>query len=434
MRLLVQSVNQPLAHALVIPNSKYHAHRALILASLANGRSEIVGLTHAKHVAYTLGLLQGLGVRIETAGDAFLVDGIDGSTYKPRRATLSVGSSGSTLYFMIGLCALANRPVTLTGQRYFRRRPVGPLLAALRQMGVRVSSRDGCPPIEVEPGRPAGGRVRVSGTLSQWISGLLMIAPFATHETVIEVDGPLNERPYIDLTLTMMRRFGLRVDTSDDRRRYIVPPNQQAQPARIELPPDIGSAAFGLAAVALHPCDVTLRHLSLDGAAVDHPEKSFLEVIRAMGLPMEEHADSREVRVRHDGLKLRAVHVDCRETPDILPILATLATFADGETVIENIAHVRLKESDRVTAMMQLNRMGGAMRLDGERLIIRGVEHLTGHDLSSFNDHRVLMSLAIAGTRAGGHTLISYPHAYRISYPEFLQAMGSIGITMECID
>lgn len=430
MRLLVEPNYQSLSHELTIPNSKYHAHRALILASLAAGRSEIVGLTHAKHVSYTLNVLRGLGTSIRVEGDTFYVEG---GAYHPKRPVLSVGSSGTTLYFMIGLCALANQPVTLIGQRYFQRRPVGPLLEALGTLGLRITSNQGCPPIRIENGRPKGGHVRIAGTLSQWISGLLIIAPFAERETTIEVDGPLNERPYVELTLAMMRQFGLHAEASEDRRKFVVPPNQQAQPARVRLPPDIGSAAFGLAITALHPSDILLRHLRLNGALSDHPEKAFLDVIREMGLNLIEAPDEDGVRVRHQGFRPRPLRIDCRETPDILPIVATIAAFADGETVIENVDHVRLKESDRVAAMLQLNRMGAHLRVGGSRLVIRGVERLKGRDLSSFNDHRVLMSLAIAGTRADSYTLISYPNAYRISYPEFLNAMHGIGVKMECV-
>ncbi len=430
MRLLVHRTRTPLRHALRIPHSKYHAHRALILASLAKGTSEIAGLTHAKHVEFTVNVLRGLGATVSIMRDRVV---ISGGPYNPRRSVLSVGSSGSTLYFMVGLCSLADRPITLVGQNYFSRRPVRPLLDSLTQMGLRITSRDGCLPIRVDPVRPAGGQVRIAGTLSQWISGLILLAPFAQRETVIEVDGPLNEVPYIDLTVQMMRHFGLEIDVSGDRRRFVVPANQEPRPARLELPPDIGSAAFGLAIAALHPCDLVFQRLSVNSSHTDHPERSFLDIVREMGLPMNEDTRTQQVRVRHDGLRLHAMCIDCRETPDILPILCTLATFADGETVLENIDHIRLKESDRVSAMMQLNRMGGRLRFDGRCLRIQGVDRLVGRDVSSFNDHRVLMSLAVAGTRAEGHTLISYPNAYRISYPEFLQAMNGIGASMECI-
>ncbi|MGH8259571.1 MAG: 3-phosphoshikimate 1-carboxyvinyltransferase [Steroidobacteraceae bacterium] len=431
MRLLIHPTNRRLSSELDIPSSKYHAHRALILASLAPGRSTIAGLTHAKHVEYTLDLLRALGTSIQTDGDLFIVEG---GPYRPTRSELSVGSSGSTLYFMTGLAALANRPITLSGQRYFKHRPVQPLLDALGAIGIRVSSNDGCPPLRIESGKPTGGHVRLPGTLSQWLSGLLLVAPFATHETVIEVDGELNERPYIELTLSMMRRFGLQVETSPDWHRYVIAPDQQARPAHVELPPDIGSAAFGLAIAALHPSDLLLRGLVLNGAAHDHPEAAFLDVIHEMGLPMQYDASARGVRIRHDGVRLRPVHVDCRETPDILPILSALGSLAAGETVLENIDHIRLKESDRVAAMLQLNRMGADVRIEGSRLLIRGVDGLNGATLSSYNDHRVLMSLAVAATRASGQTLLTYPHAYRISYPEFLEAMNRIGASMECVD
>ena len=429
MRLLVHQTTCPLKNELTIPSSKYHAHRALILASLAPGRSVITGLTNARHVEYTLDLLRALGTSIRTDGDLFIVDG---GPYRPERSELSVGSSGSTLYFMTGLAALANCPVTLVGQRYFRHRPVRPLLDALAQMGIRVQSNDGCPPLRIESARPRGGRVRLPGTLSQWLSGLLLVAPFAARETLIEIDGELNERPYVELTVSMMRRFGLEVETSADWRRFTVPPDQQARPARIELPPDIGSAAFGLAIAALHPADIVLRRLALNGAN-DHPEGAFLQVIREMGLPLAYDAAAGGVRVRHSGLRLRAVELDCRETPDILPILSALAALAEGESVLHNIDHIRLKDSDRVAAMLQLNRMGADARVEGSRLVIRGVSDLKGATLSSYNDHRVLMSLAVAATRARGESLLTYPNAYRISYPEFLEAMNHIGASMECV-
>ncbi len=428
MHLTIAGGTRSLSGEVVVPNSKYHAHRALILASLAPGTSRVVGLTDARHVEFTLRVLRDLGVDIEIDGDSLLVHG---GRYRPRRRWISVGSSGSTLYFMTGLVSLASESVTITGQKYFQRRPIGPLLEALGELGVELSATAGCPPIHVTARRPRGGRVTIPGTLSQWISGLVMLAPFASGPTVVEVDGELNERPYVELTVAMMRRFGLRVEVSSDWRRYEIEPNQQAQPGTIALPPDIGSAAFGLAAAALHPSDVHFRGLTrIEGAQVDHPEAHFLDVARRMGVPMEFDERAGAVRVRHDGAQLRATTVDCRGMPDMLPILAVLGTFAEGETRFRNVDHVRLKESDRVSSMQQLNRMGGSVTARDGELVVRGVRRLSGAALSSFNDHRVLMSLAVAGSRADGATTLTYPHAYRISYPEFLDAMNAIGIPM----
>jgi cyclohexanecarboxylate-CoA ligase len=432
MNLLVKGTSGPLAGEVQVPNSKYHAHRALILASLAPGTSRIVGLSDARHVHYTMDVLRALGTKIEVDDQTLIVQG---GPYRVRRKVVSVGSSGSTLYFMIGLATLADAPITLTAQKYFRRRPVGPLLDALASLGVRFESAQGCPPISIEPGPPRGGTIVIPGTLSQWISGLLLLAPFAKEPTVIEVEGELNERPYIALTVEMMRAFGLQAQVARDWRRFEIAPAQEPHPADVELPPDIGSAAFGLAVTAIHPSDVLFRGLrALPGEMLDHPEGAFMDVAREMGLPMTFDAHEGAVRVKHDGVRLRGVRVDCRDIPDMLPILATLGTFAEGDTVLEHIAHVRLKESDRVAAMLQLNRMGGRLELQDDRLLVRGTSKLFGARLSSFNDHRILMSLAVAASRAEGQSSLTYPHAYRISYPRFLEAMRGIGVPMTISD
>lgn len=428
VRLLVKGVGDPLRGELAIPNSKYHAHRALILASLAEGTSTIYGLSDAGHVRHTIQALRRLGTSIELDGDTFVVRG---GQYRPTGPDVSVGSSGTTLYFLTGLASLAAEPVTVIGQKYFQRRPIGPLLDALHGLGVDLESATGCPPIAVQPRRPTGGRVSIAGTLSQWISGLLLLAPFATGPSVIDVEGELNESSYIDLTIRMMAQFGLHVEASPDGRRFEIEGGQQPRPAAVTLPPDVGAAAFGLAVTALHPSDVLFRGLtSMSAGDTDHPEADLLDIVTRMGLPTEHDPETGLVRVRHDGITLSPVEVDCRDVPDMLPILSVLGTFAEGVTVLEHVAHVRLKESDRVSAMLQLNRMGGRLDQHGDRLVVEGVRSLTGADISSFNDHRVLMSLAIAASRADGETRLTYPNAYRISYPRFLDEMNGIGVTM----
>ncbi|GAA2205019.1 hypothetical protein GCM10009850_006610 [Nonomuraea monospora] len=428
MRLLVKQVTGRVAGDLIIPSSKYHAHRALILAALAPGLSRIAGLSDAGHVRHTIAALRALGTEITTEGDVFLVRG---GQLRPARRKIWVGSSGTTLYFLTGLAGLASAPVLITGQKYLQRRPITPLLAALSDLGVQLSSPTGAPPVQVWPSRPSGGRVTIAGTLSQWISGLLLLAPFATGPSVIEVEGPLNERGYIDLTIAMMARFGLHVAVSPDGLRYEIEPGQQAVPASITLPPDIGAAAFGLAAAALHPADVRLVGLTASSSAqADHPEAAVLDILARMGLSISAEEGSGFVRVRHDGIRLAPVEVNCSSVPDMLPVLSVLASTASGTSVLSDVAHVRLKESDRVSAMMQINRMGGHAELAGDRLFVTGTGVLHGADLSSYNDHRVLMALAIAGSRAEGETRLTYPNAYRISYPRFLQEMNAIGIEM----
>jgi 3-phosphoshikimate 1-carboxyvinyltransferase len=434
VHLYVRETSGRLQGEISVPASKYHAHRALMLASLAEGESRIKGGVAAKHVQSTIEVLTGLGTQIERTADGFVVRG--GLPYRPLRDTVSVGSSGTTLYFMIGLASLADAPITITGQKYFQRRPVGPLLEALSDCGVELQSANATPPITVEPKRPRGGRVSIAGTLSQWISGLIMVAPFADGPTTIEVEGTLNEQPYVELTVNMMRDFGLEVDVADDWRRFEIEGNQTAHAADVTLPPDIGSLAFGLAATSIHPSDVFFHGVSeIDGARVDHPEAHFLDVVTEMGLPMELDRAAGGMRVRHDGVRLRGVEIDCRPMPDMLPILSTMGQFAAGETRFVNVAHVRLKESDRVVSMLQLNRMGGDVEEQGDELVVRGIEgDLTGSPLSSFNDHRVHMSLTVAASRARGESSLTYPNAYRISYPGFLEDMSAIGFDLSIED
>ncbi|MBD7995161.1 3-phosphoshikimate 1-carboxyvinyltransferase [Arthrobacter sp. Sa2CUA1] len=429
MHLSVLGTQQRICGEAQVPNSKYHAHRALILASLAPGTSRITGLTDARHVHYTVAMLRRLGTRIDVDGGTYVVRG---GPYVPTADSISAGSSGTTLYFMAGLAALGSRDVTVTGQKYFQRRPIGPLLTALRQMGVDVDSPTDCPPLRVRAHAPTGGEVHIAGTLSQWISGLLLLAPFATGPTTVVVDGTLNERTYLELTVQMMRQFGLQVEVHQDWHRFEIPPGQQAVPTDVRMPPDIGSAAFGLAAAALHPADLLLRGLtSVTAGGADHPEADFLDIAADMGLPMVYDAGSDAVRVRHDGVRLGPADIDCRLVPDMLPILSVMAACADGESVFRNVEHVRLKESDRVAAMLQLNSMGADVRISGSELRVRGPARLAGADLSSFNDHRVLMSLAVAASAAEGRSTLTYPNAYRISYPEFLEAMNSFGLSMQ---
>ena len=422
MRLLVASPAAPLEGEIPIPPSKYHAHRALMLAALAPGQSTIAERTTARHVAFTVKALRGLGADIRTSGDSWRVKG---GAFQPVADEVSVGSSGTTLYFLLGLAALGDRPVRIVGQRYFKRRPVGPLLQALTELGVRLEADGDCLPVTVYPGVPRGGCVRIDGTLSQWISGLLMLAPFARERTTIEVGGELNERPYIELTLDMMRQFGLHVSVREDWRRFEVEPGQQPHATDVVLPPDLGSVVFPLAACALHPSHARFRSPT---SIVGHPEAAVLENLRSAGVPMRIDYERGLISIDHDGEPPRGGELDCRHLPDMVPVLSVLASRAQGSSVLGNVSHVRLKESDRVASMLQLRRMGARVDFDGQDMRFEGVSKLHGATLSSFNDHRVLMALTVAGATAAGVTELSFPHAYRISYPEFLEHMNELGV------
>ncbi|MBO0768948.1 MAG: hypothetical protein J2O48_09725, partial [Solirubrobacterales bacterium] len=213
-----------------------------------------------------------------------------------------------------------------------------------------------------------------------------------------------------------------------DWRHFEIEPDQTPIATDFTLPPDIGSVAFGLAAAALHPSNVTfLSPTPVQG----HPEIRVLEELRGVGVPIHIPDDGLSISIEHDGTPPVAGRLDCREIPDMVPVLSTLASRARGRTVLSHVSHVRLKESDRVQSMLQLRKMGAEVEFDGNDLEFHGVERLHGAELSSYNDHRVLMALAVAGsTVSQGMTELSYPHAYKISYPEFVSHMRELGVPL----
>ncbi len=425
LRLIAQPAkDQALTGVILVPASKYHAHRALILGSLAEGCSTIEGRSNAQHVRMTLGALGRLGTRIVKEPGGYRVWG---GPYRPTQNRISMGSSGSSLQFLLGLGSRSVGPaLVFDGQSYLRRRPIGPLLQGLRAMGVRVEATGEGLPVTIYPGRPRGGHVTLPGTLSQWVTGLLLLAPLASDDTEIDIQGDANERPYLDLTLRMMDNWGVPVQTDAERRHFHVQAGGRYRPAFYRLPADVSSAAFPLVAAALLPSDVVFLGIE---PQPDHPEARILDVLAEGGARLDFDPLRHSLRLSSSG-RPRGVHVDCGDAPDLVPILAVYGALAQGRTVLDRVAHARLKESDRVAAMLQLRRMG--VRIDEEgpdRLVIHGRDRLRPAEISSFNDHRVLMAFAIAGCLTdGGRTEISHPQAHRISYPEFLDHMRAIGL------
>jgi len=408
----------------MVPTSKYHLHRALIMGSLAEGETIIHGKSQAVHIKDTLRSLKDLGVTVRSQKKGYIVEG---GVYKPRNGKIRVGSSGSTLQFLLGLGSLSQgiAPV-FDGHNALRQRPISPLLHALRDMGVQWKSYNFRMPVTVQPKGPTGGHIQIQGTLSQWISGLLMLAPFAEKDTIIEVLPPFNERNYVQLTIQMMRHFGIQIEENVDGTQWRIPARQKYYPTTVSLEPDLSSAAFPLVLAALHPADILLKGISGQGS---HPEGYILELLRNAGVPLLYDYANQTIRIHHKGLRPKAIEeIDMRNIPDLIPALSVLAALSKGRTVLKNIGPGRLKESNRVKAMMQLNRMGAKIQEEGDALIIDGVDRLVGAPISTYNDHRVEMAFILAATRAEGVTELTYPHAYLISYPEFMDHLAMFGV------
>ncbi len=421
--MTVVATRKEVVGSIAIPPSKYHLHRALILGSLADGETVIEGRSSARHIRDTLHSLHDLGISVKHTKTGYVVQG---GPYVPRTGKVRVGSSGSTLQFLLGLGSLSvSGAAVYDGVEALRRRPIGPLLKALETIGIRTEAQGDRLPVTVYPGRPMGGKVSVQGILSQWISGLLMVSPFAAHDTQVEILDPFNERTYIDLTVSFMRQFGIQLDSDSAERVWSIPCGQAYQPTKIALEADLSSAAFPLIYAALHEGRVELTRVR---GAGDHPEGRILEILQQMEVPLEIDPQHDRVVVENKGRRPRGTEIDMKDIPDLIPALTVLASLSEGRTVLHNIGPGRLKESNRVKAVLQLNKMGAKVEEVGDTLVIDGVPQLYGTNISTYNDHRVLMAFVVAASSAIGKTDLTFPRAYEISYPEFLEHMRTLGL------
>jgi 3-phosphoshikimate 1-carboxyvinyltransferase len=388
-----------------------------VLSLLARGETEIVGPLRAGDTEATLEAVRAFGASVEETPGGLRVSSPGPSA---PAGEVDCRNSGAALRFLTAAAALLDREVRLTGDDSLRRRPMGPLLRALERLGVEVSSRDGLPPVSVRgPIRP--GRTALRGDRSsQFLSGLLMAAPLAGGRVEIEVEGELVSRPYVELTEEAMARFGVR--TEKTARGWTVTPAEYV-PAVHPVPGDWSSAAFLLAGAAVTGGEVTVTGLPWPTAQAD---ARIVPILQAFGARVERGEGS----VRVAGAPLGGARVELQDCPDLLPAAAVLGAVAEGETVIARAAHARLKESDRIAAMAAVLRALGCeaeeMR-DGLR--IRGGAPLTGAEVATRGDHRVVMAAAVAALRARGTTRIDHPRAHAISYPGFLDDLAALRLT-----
>lgn len=406
------------------PPSKAYTHRALVAASLSEGRSSIANALICEDTLATVKACSMLGARIKKDEMGFVVDGAS----KPitPEDIIHCRDSGSTIRFITPVCALADGISILTGNEGLRRRPMEPLLASLRQLGVRCYSTraDGCPPIIVFGGGIEGGKASIRGDVSsQFISGLLFATPEACKDTEIVVTTPLESKPYVTMTMEVLRDHGVEVETSPDYGRFKVPCGQAFAPFDHVIAGDYSSAAFLLAAASITDSRVKVANLQ---RATLQGDRVIVDLLKDMGSQVREGKDHVEVQGVKRGLK--GITIDVRDVPDLAPICAVLACLAQGETVIGGAKRLRFKESDRLASVSdELRKMGGKIREFEDGLIIEGGNKLHGAELYSHNDHRIAMACAVAALRAEGSTIVHGIECVSKSYPNFLLDMTMLG-------
>jgi len=402
--------------------SKSYTHRAMTLALLAEGESVLRRPLLGEDTLATLDAVKAFGAKV-TKDDALR---ITGGTLRCPDNVIDTRNSGTTIRLMAGVASLLPCVTVLTGDDSVRRRPMQPLIDALGRMGVRCESTrgNGMAPLVVK-GPNLGNRTEIRGDVSsQFISSLLISSALKEVDTEIVMTTPLKSRPYVDITMEMMARFGASCRSTSEG--FFVDGGQRYRPRDYTVPGDFSSAAFPLAAGALTG-KVTVRNLDPKDAQGD---RAFLDILRSLGARVEWNGDA----LTCSTAELHATDIDLGDAPDLFPMAAVMCAFAEGESRIYNASHVRLKESDRISATaMFLRDMGADMVEKEDGCVINGGRPLHGAKVNSFNDHRILMAAAIAALRASGETMISDGDCHRISYPDFVSDMRSLGAKMEMI-
>jgi len=401
------------------PASKSYTIRAVLSSLLAEGVSTVRSPLLSRDTEAAFNACRMFGGEVELRGRAASITGTGGALKAPS-AVVDTLNSGTTIRICTALASLAPGKVTLTGDDSVRRRPLGPLLDALSELGVKASSDGGLPPAVVE-GPLKGGVCRMPGNVSsQFVSALLMAAPYARADVSLELTSPLKSRPYVDLTLRMMGLFGVEAGNRGYE-GFTVASGQVYRGVDYTVEGDYSSAAFILAAAALTESEVKVGNLLCDSLQAD---RRILSIISQMGADVDGGKDS--VTVRSDG-RLTGVTVDLSDSPDLVPIVSVLGAHAKGRTEIVNAAHARLKECDRLRAMAsELAKMGAKVREKPDGLVISG-GGLKGARVDGWLDHRVIMALAVAGLKAEGETVVSGAEHVDVTFPGFRDAMNSIG-------
>lgn len=410
-----------------IPGSKSHTIRAVAIASLADGISHIQGPLDSSDTQAAVDTYRALGATIDQREDGWHVTGTNGKLTAPSE-TIDVGNSGTTIRICMGSCALISEgTVTLTGDEQIQRRPAQPLAQALNDLGATVTDLNGtgCPPFSIQ-GRIQGGETTIECKTSQYLSSLLMCCPLADNDTLIKVPL-LNEAPYVGITLDWLQRQGIKIDYAEDYSEFHIPGGQSYLPVNRHIPADFSSATFFLAAGALPGNAVTSHGLDYFDTQGD---KAVVKYLQALGADITVHETSIDVSAN----TLIGCEIDMNATPDALPMMAVLGCFAQGETRLVNVPQARMKETDRIAVMAQeLSKLGADIEELPDGLIIRQSDLKSG-TVQGHGDHRVIMSLAIAGTQIEGGVHIEGADAMSVTYPTFAQDLQSIGGDVEIHD
>ena len=410
----------PLDARVRVPGSKSITNRALLIAALADGASELRGALASDDTRVMREALAALGCEIEVGEDTWRVRGTRGALRAPAGA-LHAGNSGTTARFLTAAAALADGPVVIDGSPRMRERPIDDLSRALDALGVPVEilGRGGCPPVRVGGGGLPGGEVSIDvGRSSQYVSALLLAAPYASADLRIGfAGGDLVSRPYVELTLQVMRAFGAEADWCAGGSGLQIRAGHAYQGRSFAIEPDASAAAYPFCAAAIAGGRVRVEGIPPESVQADF---ALLGILEQMGCRVRRGGDFAEVEGPSDSL--RGIDVDMNDLPDAVLALAVVALFAAGETRIRNVANLRIKETDRLAALEAELRKLGADARAGEDSIRITPRKPRAAEIATYDDHRMAMAFALAGLRIPGVVILD-PGCVSKTWPEYFSVL-----------
>lgn len=397
------------------PPSKSLCHRAIIAAALAQGQSIIDNVTISEDILATIKGVQALGAVVNFQNNRLVIEG--GRFTQEDFLAIDCHESGSTLRFLIPLGLALGKGVTYTGQGNLGNRPLGPYLNIFDQQGITYSSK--MLPMEIK-GVLRPGEFELEGNVSsQFITGLLFSLPLLESDSTIVVKSKLESLGYIDLTLDILESFGVHVE-NDQYQRFFIKGGQQYKPQHYQIEADYSQAAFWLVAAALNG-EITCKGLNPNSKQGD---RFIIDILKKAGARIEQYDQNIKV-TRSD---LDCFDVDVSQYPDIAPILAVAAAFSNGTSHITGAGRLRIKECDRLKAIVtELEKLGASITEHEDSITIQGREFLHGGKLDSWDDHRIAMSLSVAALRSKEPVYIQNSDSVNKSYPSFFEDFIMLG-------
>lgn len=401
------------------PPSKSHTHRAIIMSALSEGRCEVSSPLISFDTRATMDAVRAMGAVVTEREGSVTVE--CESIHAPDR-TIDVMNSGTTMRLMTGISSLFSEKVVLTGDSSIQKRPMGPLLDSLSAAGVECSSNEGKPPVEVRGPITGSELVIDGGVSSQFVSSLIMSSPLTGRPTDVRITGHLVSKPYIDITTSMMGKFG--VEVTEEGNVFHAEP-QHYRPTDYRVPADFSSSAFPLVAGGIAG-RVTARGMDMSDPQGD---RKIIDVLKEAGCDVEVSGD--EVTCSNTG-RLEGAEIDMGDIPDLFPVVAVLLSTAKGRSRLYGAPHLRFKESDRIALTENMLRtLGADIRGTEDGCVIEGVERLHGGRIEHNGDHRMMMAAAVASLVSDGPVSMENDACWNVSYPGFPEQMRSIGMDIE---